>query len=387
MEYKRYPYDYLHKFSFEVMKKLGISEEDAHIPGEALLKADLMGDPSHGIIRLKRYTWRLDNNLINRKPKMSVTIETPSFISYDADNGLGQVAGYKAMNLCMDKAMKSGIAIAHVRRTNHIGKCGYYSMLALKRDMIGISMMNASCLVAPTFGIEPLIGTNPMALAAPAGKEPPFCLDMATSVRAYGRVDIRNREGREIPLGWGLDHEGKVTIHPKDILGTAGYAKSGGQRGTMLPLGGFGDETAGYKGYGLALVVDILTGVLAGGLWGENLALGLDEKVAGLTHLVGAINIEAFRPLNEFKKDMDAMMRKLKDSKKARGYDYTCKQIEDGYQITMKRRKEPYERIYVPGERGLELEKEQMKNGVRLGDYVIKELEAINEQYDMGYKF
>jgi LDH2 family malate/lactate/ureidoglycolate dehydrogenase len=318
---------------------------------------------------------------------MKAIREGPAFTLYDGDNGLGQITVTKAMRACMEKATGSGVALALVKNTNHIGKCGYYSMLALERDMIGISMTNAAPLIAPTFGIDPMIGTNPIAIAAPAGKEPPFCLDMATSVRAYGRFDIRAREGRQIPLGWGIDHQGKFTVDPGDILGTAGYAKSGGKRGSVLPLGGFGDDTAGYKGYGLAVAVDILTGLLTGSPYGPQLALGFDPKLAGLTPLVAAIDIDSFRPLNEFKKDMDAMLRGLKNSRKGTAYSEEYKVLEDGIQVVLRNTGKEFERIYVAGEKGLELEREQMKNGVRLGNYAIKELEEINKQYNIGYRF
>lgn len=387
IEYKRYPYEDLREFSFKVFRKLGVPKEDASIPGEALLKGDLMGDPSHGIIRLKRYTWRFEEGLLKPKPNMKIIKEGLGFILYDADNGLGQIAAKKAMKLCIEKAKESGIVFAMIKNSNHFGKCGYYSMLALEHEMIGLSMTNAAPFIAPTFGIEPMVGTNPIAIAVPAGEEPPFCLDMATSVRAYGRVDIRSLDGRDIPLGWSTDHEGGLTIDPFAVLGKKGYSKRGGERGTMLPLGGFGDYTAGYKGYGLAVMVDILTGLLTGSAWGPDLVMGMEPKISKMSHLVGAINIEAFRPLDEFKRDMDSMLRGLKNSEKAVGYDRTVKVVEDGFQISLKRRKEKFKRIYTPGERGLELEKEQMENGVRLGSYVVKELEAINKQYNVGYNF
>jgi len=260
-------------------------------------------------------------------------------------------------------------------------------MLALEHDMIGLSMTNAAPLIAPTFGIEPIIGTNPIAISVPAGEEAPFCLDMATSVRAYGRADIRSREGKDIPLGWGMDHEGRLTIDPWDVLGEKGYGHIGGERGTMLPLGGFGDYTAGYKGYSLAVMVDILTGILGGSAWGPYCSMSMDPTTARISHLVGAINIEAFRPLDDFKKDMDSMLRGLKNSEKAFDYDQTVKVIEDGFEISLKRRKEKFKRIYTAGEKGIELEKEQLENGVHLGSYIVKELEIINKQYNIGYKF
>jgi LDH2 family malate/lactate/ureidoglycolate dehydrogenase len=248
-------------------------------------------------------------------------------------------------------------------------------------------MTNAAPLVAPTFGREPIIGTNPIAISVPAGKEPPFCLDIATSVRAYGRVDIREREGRNIPLEWATDYEGKLTIDPKEVLGKKGYSKRGGERGTMLPLGGFGDETAGYKGYGLAVMVDILTGLLAGSAWGIHCGLGMEAVVSNISHLVGAINIESFRPLDEFKKDMDSMLGELKNSEKAYHYRRNIDVMEKGFNLSILETDEKFERIYAAGEKGLELEKEQMENGIKLGLYIVKELESINKQYEMGYKF
>jgi LDH2 family malate/lactate/ureidoglycolate dehydrogenase len=386
MEYNRYTYEFLKDFCFQVFKKLGVPVEDASIPGEALLKADLMGDPSHGVTRIKRYSWRIDKGLINPKPEMKVVKDGGSFIIFDADNGLGQIAATKAMKICIQKAKEHGLCFAVVRKSNHFGKCGYYSMLALEHDMIGVSMTNSSPLMAPTFGIDPMLGTNPIAVSIPAGEEPPFCFDMATSVRAYSRCDIRDREGREIPLEWGMNNEGRLTINPKSILGKKGYAREGGERGVMLSLGGFGEETAGYKGYGLAVIVDILSGILSSSSWGPNVGMSYGEKIANLGHFIGAINIEAFRPLQEFKKEMDQMLRGLKNSTKGVGYERKYVVTENGFNILLNRNKEQFKRIYVAGEKGLELEEEQMKNGVKLPSYIVKDLDDINKQYNLGFE-
>ena len=387
IEYKRYPYEDLKEFCYKLFRKLGVPEEDAYIPGECLLKADLMGDPSHGVYRLNRYIFRFSEGLVKAKPDMKIIKSGLGFFIYDADNGLGQIAGNKAMKICIERAKSSGFVYGLISNSNHFGKCGYYSMLALEHDMIGLSMTNSSPLVAPTFGIEPIIGTNPIAIAVPTDKELPFCFDMATTVRAYGRVDTLSRVGQEVPIGWSQDNYGNITSDPWDVLGKEGYSKSEGDRGTMLPLGGFGDYTAGYKGYGLGIMVDILTGILAGGAWGPFCGMGMDSTISKLRHSVCAINIEAFRPLDEFKKDMDAMLRGLKNSKKSIGYDRIVKATEDGFVITLNRRKEKFKRIYTAGEKGLELESEQMKNGILLGSYVVKELKEINKKYNIGYTF
>lgn len=244
------------EYTVKFMEKLGVPAEDATIVGEVLIEADLRGVSSHGLIKLSTYYGsRLRKGYMNPKTPIKVIKETDTTISFDGGNGLGQVNSYRAMTVCIEKAKKSNIAVATVNHSNHYGIAAYYAMMALESDMIGISLTNSQPLAAPTYCRTAVLGTNPISVAAPSYKKYPHVLDMATSVVAIGRIKVFEKKGEKIPMGWGVDDVGNVTDDPKKI--------QSGEPGALLPLG-FTDVLKSYKGYGLALLVDILSGALAG---------------------------------------------------------------------------------------------------------------------------
>jgi L-2-hydroxycarboxylate dehydrogenase (NAD+) len=313
--------------------KLNVSAVDAHVAADVLLSADMRGVDSHGIIRLNTYYGsRLRQGLIDPSSPIIVMNETPTTLALNGGNGLGQVVAYHAMLRCIEKARQSGLAMVTVRNSNHYGIAGYYAMMALPQDMIGISFTNSQPLVAPTYGRTPILGTNPIAVAVPAGEELPYVLDMATSIVPIGRVTVHRDAGIPIPEGWGTDQEGNITTSPLDVL----------QGGALMPLGG-PDFLRGYKGYGLSLMVDIFSGILSGAAYGPHVGRpGTVSKTADVGHFFAAIRVDAFRPVEEFKQSMDAYIRELKAAPKASGH----------------------ERIYIHGEKEFERSKRYQRDGV-----------------------
>ena len=248
-----YHYDDLFDYVIRFFTKLNISEADAKIAADVLLSADLRGVNSHGIIRLHSYYGqRLVDGRIDPLSPVKTLRESGVTLALDGGNGLGQVVAHQAMARCIEKAEASGAALVTVRNSNHYGIAGYYAMMALPHDMIGISLTNSRPLVAPTFGRTAVMGTNPIAVAVPAGEERPYVLDMATSIVPVGKVTVYSKAREEIPKGWGMDRDGQISRDPNAVI----------DGGALLPLGGT-DLMRGYKGYGLSLLVDILSGVLS----------------------------------------------------------------------------------------------------------------------------
>jgi len=308
---------------------LGVPEEDADIVADVLLAADLRGVNSHGIIRLHSYYGnRLQKGLIDTQAQAKILQETPISLALDGGNGLGPVIAYRAMRRCIEKAERSGIGVVTVRNSNHFGIAGYYAMMALSHDMIGISLTNSQPLVAPTYGREAMLGTNPIAVAVPAKREHPYVLDMATSVVPIGRIKVYSESGETIPSGWGTDKDGRPTKDPNLVL----------EGGVLFPLGGT-EIMRGYKGYGLALLVDILSGVLSGAAFSTSVGHPDTLGHADVGHFFMALKIDLFRPADEFKSSMDELIRMLKSSPKQSDQD----------------------RIYIHGEKEFE-QSERCKN-------------------------
>jgi LDH2 family malate/lactate/ureidoglycolate dehydrogenase len=345
-EYIRVDYQKLLSYVTEVFVRLGVPQSDAFTTADVLVQADLRGVESHGVQRLGRYVGRLKNGLIEAKPTITLVNETSSTAMVDGGNGLGQPIGKFAMDLCLNKAAAAGGAFVAVRNSNHYGIAGYYAMMALSRQMIGFSYTNSRPLVVPTFGRERVLGTNPISMAVPTGNELPFVLDMATSVAPIGKVEVALRKGTPIPLGWAVDKNGLLTTDP-NILATGGG---------LMPLGGPA-ESAGYKGYGLAVMVDILCGVLSGATFGRFVDALKDghEQPANVGHFFAAINIDAFRPLIDFRSAMDTMIGELKNSAKAEGES----------------------RIFIHGEKEFASEQECRRDGVPLYFKVVEEIRGM----------
>jgi L-2-hydroxycarboxylate dehydrogenase (NAD+) len=333
----------LNDFMVRFLTRLNVPETDAEIAADILLTADLRGVDSHGIIRLNTYYGsRLKAGLVDPLTPFKVLQETPTTLAIDGGNGLGQVVSYHAMQRCIEKASASGLSMVTVRNSNHYGIAGYYAMMALKHDMIGISFTNSQPLVSPTYGCTAMLGTNPIAVAAPSAKEYPYVLDMATSIVPIGRITVFEKSGKPIPEGWGINKDGLVTTNPTEVL----------QGGALMPLGGT-DIMRGYKGYGLGLLVDIFCGVLAGSGFATNVGHPSDKtRSSNVGHFFGAVKIDCFRPIDEFKTDMDRLIRQMKDSPKAVGKD----------------------RIYIHGEKEFELHDRYTKDGIPLLPNVVEGL-------------
>jgi LDH2 family malate/lactate/ureidoglycolate dehydrogenase len=322
----------------------GVPKEHATIIADVTTAADLRCVDSHGIGKLYVYYGnRLAAGLIDPKTSGKTIRENGSTILVDGENGLGHVVGYKAMEQCMQKAQETGLGIASVNHSNHYGIAGYYAMMALEQNMIGVSLTNSEALIPPTFGKKRVLGTNPIAVAVPSGKERPYVLDMATSIKPLGRVLIHEALGKQIPLGWGIDPEGNLTQDPKQVH----------EGGAVLPLGGT-EEMSGYKGYGLSLLVDILSGVLSGGGFGLDVGspLATEGNLANVGHFFMAINIESIRPLSDFQTDMDRLIQQIKTSPKAPGQ----------------------QRIYIHGEKEFEIEDKYKQSGIPISGPVVEDL-------------
>ncbi|NVK50890.1 MAG: Ldh family oxidoreductase [Cyclobacteriaceae bacterium] len=310
-----YSYDQLYKFTHDILLKLGCSELHAQIGSEVLLSADLRGVDSHGVARLSGYVRLWEKGRINANPSIKIVHETPSTAVVDGDGGLGLVVAPYAMNVAIEKASKAGTGWVSVKNSNHYGIAGYHAMMALDHDMIGISLTNASPLVSPTFSKERLLGTNPISVAIPAKEEPPFVADMATTTAANGKLEILQRKGKDAPWGWIQDKEGNPTT-------SANGVKDGG---ALLPLGG-DREHGSHKGYALGAIVDIFSAVLSGanyGPWVPPFVAFLEPDPnpvgEGIGHFFGAMRVDAFRPADEFKSNMDNWIKRFRSAKPSDG--------------------------------------------------------------------
>jgi L-2-hydroxycarboxylate dehydrogenase (NAD+) len=311
-EIVRVPEKTLRKTVESIFKKMGVPEEDAKLGADALVTADMRGVESHGVSNmLRNYVRGYQQKTINPTPHMTVIRSTPATASIDCDAGLGIIIAPKAMELACEKANKYGIGMVTMKNGQHMGMVSYHAMVALKYDMIGMAFTSSPPEMIPTFGAEPKLGTNPICLAAPADKEPPFVYDGATTVVAGNKLGLARRMGIKIPGGWVADNEGTPIMQDTMPPAPGTEVRS---RSNLLPLGST-REMGSHKGYGLACVVEILSGILTGG--GPT---ALPGRV-GFTHCVTAYNIEAFMDKAEFKKTMDEWLRSLKATKPAVGHD------------------------------------------------------------------
>ncbi len=352
---RNYDYDSLWRFTRDVFKQIGSDEENAALAATGLLRADLRGVDSHGIARLSGYVRLWEAGRANTKPRMQIVHETPSTGVVDGDQGLGLVVAPFAMKLAMGKAANVGSGWIAVRNSNHFGIAAQHALMALERDMIGIVMTNASALVAPTFSIERLLGTNPICVAVPAGEESPFVADLATTTAANGKLEILQRKSLEAPAGWIQDKEGRSSTNPHEL-------KEGG---ALLPLGGDRDHGS-HKGYALGAIVDIFSGVLSGANYGPWVPpfpayVPMPENMPGLGigHFFGAMRIDAFRKAEEFKKDMDQWLRRFRGAKPAEGFN----------------------QVLVPGDPEREMETGRRKNGIPLMTSVTEDLQKLAEKF------
>src|SRR5258708_4464358 len=359
VEVKVFPIEVLRDFSTRIFLHFGVPKADAEQAADVLASADLRGIDSHGVARLTSYFDLLSEGLINPTPNIKILRSTASTATIDGDNGLGLVVGPQANKIAMDMAEKVGSGWVSICNTNHYGIAGYYVLQALKRDMIGWAMTNSTKLVTPLWGAERMLGTNPIAIAFPGKDEPPIVIDMATCAAAYGKIEMARRRGQPIPQGWGIDNQGRGTTNPDDIV--AG--------GALLPLGS-DRERGGHKGYGLAVMVDVLCGVLSGANWGPfTPPFALRQEIParsvgeGIGHFFGAVRIDGFIEADEFKRQMDDFIRTFRATKPAPGTNGPL----------------------IPGDPEREAEKVRSKDGVPLIMPVVEELRAISKKIGIPF--
>ncbi len=349
-----FTYKELELFTFSVFKQIGCTDKHAAIATETLLSADLRGIDSHGIARLTGYVRLWEVKRINATPDIKVIHETPSTAVVDGDSGLGLVVAPYAMKIAIEKAKNVGTGWVSVQNSNHFGIAGFHAMMALEHDMIGIAMTNASPLVAPTFSIDKMLGTNPIAVAAPAGKQPPFVADLATTTAANGKLEILQRKNMETPDGWVQDVEGRSS-------NDANILKKGG---ALLPLGG-DREHGSHKGYALGAIVDIFSALLSGANYAPwvppfpaYVPMPTQQPGKGIGHFLGAMRIDAFRPANDFKKDMDNWIEGFRNAKTISSE----------------------EKVLVPGDPEREMELIRIKEGIPLLEIIVNDLKALQEK-------
>ena len=308
-------FDTLENFMVDVFIGIGVPEEDARICADVLITSDKRGIDSHGIGRLKPiYYDRIKAGIQSPKTEIEIVQDGPTTAVVDGHNGMGQVIAKKSMALAIKKAKKMGLGMVAVRNSTHYGIAGYYDLMAIKAGMIGITGTNARPSIAPTFGIENMLGTNPLTFGMPSDEEFPFVLDCATSITQRGKIEFYDRAEKEIPPGWVIGEDGKTRTDTHQILQDLKTGKA-----ALAPLGGIGEEMAGYKGYGYATVVEILSAALQNGKYLKMLSGVEDGKPApiNLGHFFIAINISSFIDLESFKKITGDILRSLRASKKA----------------------------------------------------------------------
>lgn len=317
----------LEQFMKDVFIGLGVPEDDAEIIASVLITSDLRGIDTHGIQRCKMYYDRIKEGIYEVKTNIEVIKDGPTTALWDGNCGMGHVIAYKAMKEAINKAKEYGLGAVAVRNSTHFGIAGYYSLMAIDEGMIGLTTTNARPSIPPTFGAEPMLGTNPLTFGAPTDEKFPFCLDCATSIIQRGKVELYERKEKDLPEGVVIDENGNTMTNPTKILD-----KMLERKAALLPLGGPGEEKSGYKGYGYATIVELLSAALQDGIYLRD-TLGIEEegqKRLKVGHFFLAINIESFLPLENFKKTAGNIMRGLRSAKKIPGEDkiYTAGEKE-----------------------------------------------------------
>jgi len=352
-----FQYQQLFDFTKTVFESIGCSKEHAATATKALLSADLRGIDSHGVARLSGYVRLWEAKRVNATPEIKVIHETPSTAVVDGDSGLGLVIAPFAMQVAIEKAKQVGTGWVSVQNSNHFGIAGYHAMMALEHDMIGMAMTNASPLVAPTFSTDKMLGTNPICVAAPAGIEPAFVADLATTTAANGKLEILQRKNLQTPDGWVQDKQGNASNDPHAL-------KTGG---ALLPLGG-DKEHGSHKGYALGAIVDIFSGLLSGANYAPwvppfpaYVPMPAQQPGKGIGHFLGAMRVDAFRPAADFKKDMDHWIQGFRTAKPVAGH----------------------EKILVPGDPEREFELIRMNEGIPLLEQVVSDLQSIAEKFNI----
>ncbi len=355
-------FDELEKFMVDALEHAGVPEADAKIIGDVLIESDKRGIDSHGIGRLKPiYIDRIDEGIMNPVTNIEVVKDEAATAVLDGHNGMGHVVGVKAMEMAIEKAKKYGIAMVVARNSNHYGIAGYYATMATEAGMIGITGTNARPSIAPTFGVENMMGTNPLTFGIPTDEEFPFVLDCATSVSQRGKIEVYGRAGKELPPGWVIGRDGQTRTDTQQVLKdlTTGEA-------ALTPLGGIGDMTGGYKGYGYAAVVEILSAALQDGAWMKALN-GFDENHNPIPYPLGhffiAIDPRHFMGEETFKRISGTICRELRASEKAPGEN----------------------RIYTAGEKEHDARVYRMEHGCPIPKSLQKVMTTLRDRWNMDY--
>lgn len=358
-ELKRFPHETLRDFSSKVFQHFGVPVKDAATASSVLSLSDLRGIDSHGVARLHTYFDMLSLHRINPTPNIKIVREHKSVCTVDGDNGLGLVVGPAANLIAMDKAAQFGSGWVSVCNTNHYGIASYYSLQALERDMIGWSMTTSTKLVAPLWGAERMLGTNPISIAFPGAKNLPIVIDLATSAAAYGKIEIAKRKALPVPKGWIIDQHGAMTTNPDDMI----------NGGALLPLGSE-RELGGHKGYALSAMVDILSAVLSGANWGPFAPpFALRQEIPsrsvgkGIGHFFGAMEIQGFMDVTEFKNRIDDWIEVFRNTKPVKG------------QLA----------VLIPGDPEHQEEAIRRKEGIPLLPAVIDDLKDISKQTGISF--
>ncbi len=353
----------LENFMRDVFIGLEVPYEDAKIIAEVLITSDLRGIDSHGIQRCKMYYDRIKAGIYEVITKIDIIKEGPTTAILDGNCGMGHVIAYKAMKLAIDKAKKYGLGAVAVRNGSHFGIAGYYSLMAIKEGMIGLAVTNARPSIPPTFGVEPMLGTNPLTIGAPTDEMFPFLLDAATSIIQRGKVEVYERINKNLPKNTVIDEKGEFLTDAGKVL-----QKMGEKKAALLPLGGKGEDTAGYKGYGYATVVELLSAALQNGIFLRD-TIGIVEngqKRLKVGHFFLAINIESFNGLDSFKKTAGSIMKDLRESPKEPGA----------------------KKIYTAGEKEYMIEEERKKTGIPLNKSLQQDIKTMKEELGLdNYTF
>lgn len=343
---KKYDWQKLRQFCTEVFMRAGVSKEKADIVADSLIQADLRGVDSHGVVRTEIYLKRIEKNMMDPVAEPNIELAEGATVLVNGNNNFGSVVGSKALDIALEKAKELGVAFVGVKGSNHFGTGAFYALKAIEKNMILLVMSNASQTMPPTGGKRPFIGTNPLAIGVPAGKELPFVLDMATSVVARGKIIVAAQKGLDIPLGWAIDKEGNPTTDAQEALD-----------GSVLPVGG-------PKGYAISMFIDILAGVLTGAGFGKyvnNMYENWNDP-QNVGHVFIAIDINRFMPIEIFKERMDRYINEIKAEPKANGV----------------------KEIFIPGEIEHRLVLERKLTGIELPEKVERELEEIGKRYSLN---
>jgi L-2-hydroxycarboxylate dehydrogenase (NAD+) len=358
------PLSKLMDFAIEALVKMGVPRADAEIAADVLLAADRYGVRSHGLAHLKMYYQRIQSGLQQPATNWTIVRETPTTALVDGGNGMGMVTGHHAMRIAIEKARRNGLGAVAVRNSSHYGIAGYYTRMAASEGMVGMSFTNAHPSIAPTYGVKPLLGTNPIAFSAPTDEEFEFTFDAATSIAPRGKIEIAERTGRPIPKGWVIKEDGSLATDSAHLIKEMNEGKA-----ALLPLGGIGELMGGHKGYGLATMVEIFSAAFQDGAYLSE----LDDKdkqgnphASRIGHFFLAINIENFVPLSSFRRTAGGILRELRESRPGD------------------------KRIYTAGEQSYSSAMQVSLEGVKVGPNLQQALDMLRRQlditgYDLGF--